>query len=286
MARLRLAILGFGRLGRACAHAVQNNAELELAGIVRRPGAPAKLPAPFGQVEVAAHLRDLGRVDAALLCVSSDAAGAVAHDVLQMRASLVECAILEGSALEAHYGAIARAAAHHRVRAMVGAGWNPGMLPLLKRAFEVLVPSGHTAVTARPGVSLHHTEAAANIPGVEDALATETRDAEGRRTRYVYAQLAQGVDPARVRAALEADPLFAGEQTLLFPVESVGALEGAGHGIFLERRGTAESGAHQNILLEARFDVPTFAARVMVEAAQRLPALKPGAHRYSLWGGA
>jgi len=148
------------------------------------------------------------------------------------------------------------------------------------------VPRGHTAVTARPGVSLHHTEAAANIPGVEDALATETRDAEGRVTRYIYAQLEQGVDPARVRTALEADPLFASEQTLLFPVESLAALAEEGHGILLERCGTAESGAHQNILLEARFDVPTFAARVMVEAARRLPALKPGAHRYSLWSGA
>jgi diaminopimelate dehydrogenase len=286
MARLRLAILGFGRLGRACAHAVQEDAELELAGVVRGPGAAAMLPAPFRQVEVAAHLRDLGRVDGALLCVPADAAGAVAHDVLQMRVSLVECAILEGAALEAHYGAIARAAAHHRVRAIVGAGWNPGMLPLLTRAFDVLVPSGHTSVTARPGVSLHHTEAAANVPGVDDALATETRDAEGRVTRYVYAQLAPGVDPARVRAALEADPLFAGERTLLFPVESIAALAEAGHGILLERRGTAASGAHQNILLEARFDVPTFAARVMVDAARRLPALKPGAHRYSLWSGA
>jgi diaminopimelate dehydrogenase len=286
MARLRLAVLGFGRLGRACAHAVQDVAELELAGVVRRPGAPAQLPAPFQQVRVATHLRDLGRADGALLCVSSDAAGAVAHDALQMRVSLVECAILEGSALEAHYGAIARAAAHHRVPAVVGAGWNPGMLPLLRRAFEVLVPRGHTAVTARPGVSLHHTEAAANIPGVEDALATEYRDPEGRVTRYVYAQLGKGADPARVRAALEADLLFAGERTLLFPIESVAALAEEGHGILLERRGTAQSGAHQNILLEARFDVPTFAARVMVDAARRLPALKPGAHRYSLWSGA
>lgn len=158
------------------------------------------------------------------------------------------------------------------------------MLPLLRRAFEVLVPGGRTTVTARPGMSLHHTEAAANIPGVEGALATESRDTEGRVVRYVYAQLDKGVDPATVRAALEADPLFAGEQTLLFPVESVAALAEEGHGILLERRGTAATGAHQNILLEARFDVPTFAARVMVEAARRLPAVKSGAHRYALWG--
>jgi diaminopimelate dehydrogenase len=284
MARLRLAVVGFGRLGHACAHAVRDAAELELAGVVRRPEAAAELPAPFRQVRVAAHLRDLGRVDGALLCVPSGAVAAVAHDVLQLHVPVVECAILEGRALVAHYEAIARAAAHHRVPAIVGAGWNPGMLPLLRRAFVVLISSGHTAVTARPGVSLHHTEAAAGIPGIEEALATEYRDAQGRITRYVHAQLEQGADPARVRTALEADPLFAGEQTLLFPVESIAALEEEGHGILLERRGTVHSGAHQNILLEARFDVPAFAARVMVDAARRLLLLGPGAHRYSLRG--
>jgi diaminopimelate dehydrogenase len=134
-------------------------------------------------------------------------------------------------------------------------------------------------------VSLHHTEAAANAPGIRAALATEQRDAAGQVRRYVYAELAPGADPARVRAALEADPLFAGEETLLFPVESVAALEEAGHGVLLERRGTAASGAHQNILFEARFEVATFAARAMVDAARRLPHLGPGAHRYSLWAG-
>lgn len=281
-ARLRLAVVGFGRLGRACAHALGDAADLELVGVVRRPGAVA-LPAPYRAVRVATHLRDLGRVDGVLLCVPPDAAAGAAHEVLQMRAPLAECARLEGGALAAHYDAIGRAAANHRVPAVVGAGWDPGMLPLFRRAFELLVPHGQTTVTSRPGVSLHHAEAAANVPGIRAALATEQRDAQGQLRRYVYAELDPAADPARVRAALEADPLFAGEETLLFPVESVAALEETGHGVLLERRGTAASGAHQNLLLEARFDVPTFAARAMVDAARRLPLLAPGAHRYSLW---
>lgn len=34
--------------------------------------------------------------------------------------------------------------------------------------------------------------------------------------------------------------------------------------------------------LEARFDAPTFAARVMLEAARGLAELAPGAHRHAL----
>jgi len=285
MRRLRLAIVGFGRLGRACAHELDHAADLELAGVVRRAESAGKLPEPFAHVAVAMHLRDLGRVDAALLCVPPTAASGVARELIQLGVALVECAMLEGRALDAHYEAIGHASRDHRVPAVVGAGWDPGMLPLLRRAYEMLIPRGHTTVSARPGVSLHHTEAARNIEGVRAALATEARDAEGRLTRYVYAELAKGADPARVEAALAADPLFAGEPTLLFPVESIAALEEEARGVVLERRGTARSGAHQNILFEARFDVPTFAARVMLDAARRLPHLMPGAHRYALSAG-
>ena len=79
-----------------------------------------------------------------------------------------------------------------------------------------------------------------------------------------------------------ADPLFVGERTLVFEVESIAALEEEGRGILLERTGTERTGAHAALLLEARFDVSTFTARIMLDAARRIPSFKPGAHRYSL----
>jgi diaminopimelate dehydrogenase len=283
MERRRFAIVGFGRLGTACAHAAWETPEVELAGVVRRPESPDKLPAPFVTVPVAAHPRDLGRLDGILLCVPPTAASDAAREILQMRVPLVECAMVEGANANAHYEAIGAAARNHHVTAVVAAGWNPGMFPLLQHAFELLVPKGTTSITTRPGVSLHHTEAARNIAGVVDALTTEYRNGEGRLTRYVYAELAKGADATRVQAALDADPLFAGERTLLFPVESIARLEEEGHGVLLERRGAAHAGAHQNIVFEARFDVASFAARVMLDAFDQLPRLKPGMHRYSLW---
>ena len=282
MSRRRLAIVGFGRLGMACAGEAAGADDLDLVGVVRRATSPGRLTAPFDRVAVATHLRDLGRVDAVLLCVPPTVASDAARDVLQLGIPLVECAILEGTAAVAHYRAIDSAARNHRVTAWVGAGWNPGILPLLKHAFEVLVPEGLTSVTARPGVDLHHTAAARGIEGVRDALATEFRGEDGRMTRYVYVELVQGADPEHVQAALDADPLFAGTRTLMFPVSNIVDLEKEGHGILLERRGTARHGAHQNLLLEARFDVPTFAARTMLDAVRRLPELPPGARRYFL----
>jgi diaminopimelate dehydrogenase len=282
--RLRLAVVGFGQLGRACVEAVRSSADLELAGVVRRPGSELRPPPPLEHIAVATHLRDLGGADAVLLCVPSAVATGMACEIVQWRMALVECAQMEQSALDRHYESITAAAHRHRVRALIGAGWDPGMLPLLRRAFELLVPRGQTTVTKRPAVSLHHTEAAKNIPGVVESLVAEFRDAEGRMKRYVYAQLEKAARPEAVQAAIAADPLFVGEETVLFPVDNIGALEQQGHGVLIERRGVAASGAHQSILLEARFDAATFAARVMLDAARRLGRLKPGAHRYALWG--
>jgi len=130
-------------------------------------------------------------------------------------------------------------------------------------------------------MSLHHTAAAELVKGVKGALCSEVRDAEGRLQRYVYVEPEKGADMQRIAAAIQADPLFVGEETLVFPVESLAALEQQGHGLWMERSGTSGQSAHQSLLLEARFDTAIFSAQVMLDAARTLPGRKPGAHAYA-----
>ncbi|MGC2518020.1 MAG: NAD(P)-binding domain-containing protein [Burkholderiales bacterium] len=280
MKRPRLAIVGYGALGRACALGLIEAGDLELAGVVRRTA--GALPAPLHRVAVAAHLRDLKQVDAALLCVPPDAALGVAREILQQRIPLVECARLEGHALQGYHDALDRAARNHRVAVITGAGWDPGVLPLIRRLFEALIPRGQTLSEKHPGLSLHHTAIAAAAGGVKDALATEHRTPGGGLQRYVYVELEQGADIGSVTRAIEADPLFVDARVHVFAVPDLAALEAAGSGIVLERRATATAGRHESLLLEARFDAPTFAARVMLDAARGLAELAPGAHRHAL----
>ena len=190
--------------------------------------------------------------------------------------------MFEGEALKRHHAAIGESARNYRTAAIVGAGWNPGVLPMLKTLFDVLIPHGHTECSNRPAVSLHHTATAAGIPGVNGALASEYRGSDGMLTRYVYVELARGIRLDAVRREIENDPMFAGEPTLVFEVPSLAEFESGGHGLVLERRGSAQKGAHQSLLLEGRFEIGTFAARVMVDAVRRIPALGPGAHGDSL----
>lgn len=263
MRRSRVAIIGFGKLGRACAQTLQERGDTELAGVVRR-----------GQ-----HVRDLAAVDVALVCVPATDTLAVSAQLLQQRLAIVECAALEGAVLEAHHAELLRVAERHRCRAFVGAGWDPGVLTLVRRAFEVLIPHGASEMTRRPAVPLHHTVEA--IPGVRAALAAEQR-AGAERQRYVYVELAPGTRLDAVQSAIAADPAFAGEHTQVFAVESVDALQAEAHGVLLERRGSGGHGAHPALLLEGRFDPVMFAARAMLDAARRLPQLERRGHRYHL----
>lgn len=281
MARLRLAIIGFGRLGRACAQAIQHDGQLLLAGIVRRAERCAEpLPPPFHEVIVADHISGLPRVDAALLCLPEEMIIGASHDLLQQGIPVVECATLHGEDFVEHKKAIDRVAIRHKTPAIVGAGWDPGALSLFRNLFALFCPHGHTEITRRPGINLHHSSLAGAIPGVKGAMATEQRSTDGIQQNYIYIELEEGYDAQQVENAIRNDPLFVGEETLVFSVESIASLEEEGHGVLMERRGSAGAAEHQLFLLEARFSEYALSAQVMVSAAKAM--MHRGKRAYSL----
>jgi diaminopimelate dehydrogenase len=289
MHRLRIAIVGFGRLGLACAEAARSDEQIVLAGVVRRPESPQTLPAPFSQIPVVSHISELSGIEAVLVCVPAEWVQGCVHDLLQHGLPVIECARLHGDGAIEHKQAIDRWAIRFERPAVVGAGWDPGALSLMRDLFVLLTPKGHTEISHRPGVSLHHTTAAASVPGVKGALSTEHRDAEGRVQRYVYVELAEGAAFEKVEAAVAADPLFGGDGTAVFQVESLAALEDE-HGVLLERHGSAGRTKHQYLLFEARLSETALCAQMMLAAARALPGLKPRAHSLfdlplgALWG--
>jgi diaminopimelate dehydrogenase len=63
------------------------------------------------------------------------------------------------------------------------------VLSVLSGAFEMLMPQGRTHFHRHPGISLHHTAAAARVPGVKDALAGQYRGEHGAPQHLVYVEL-------------------------------------------------------------------------------------------------
>lgn len=65
--KLRVAIVGYGNVGKYTLEAVQAAPDMELAGVVRRSPAGAQPPELAG-VKVVADIRELEGVQGALLC--------------------------------------------------------------------------------------------------------------------------------------------------------------------------------------------------------------------------
>ena len=287
MKKMRLAIIGLGNLGRKCVEAIFADPTKELAGIVRR----TVTSSGFGpDVPVVTHISELKDIDAALICVPAHEVMGVAKNLLQSRIPVVECARLHGEAFLSYKSEIHRVALLHKLPAVVGAGCDPGALSLFRSYFALLAPHGHTEISLHTGSSLHHTLAAEGIKGVRKALATELKSIGGTVQRYVYVELEPLADAAEVERIIVNDPVFLDEQTLVFPVPSIAALEETNRGVLLERHGKSGDAGHSSFLLEARFDEAGLAAQMMLAAAQSLLALKAGAHSLldlplvALWG--
>lgn len=291
MKKIGIAIIGYGKVGKACGELLLSNDDLTLAGMIRRPESLAQpLPEIFHGIPVVSRLGELRDVRCALLCVPPDMTGGMSHDILQMGIPIVECAMLHGQAFRAHKEAIHRAAIRHKVPAIVGAGWDPGAVSLFRSLFAMLIPNGHNQTSHHSGKNLHHTITVESVPGVKNALCTERRTPEGILQRYIYVEMEQEADQERVIEAIRSDPLFLHEETLVFPVDTVAALEEQDQGLMLERRGRVGPIGHQHLLMEARIDVVILTAEIMLSAARALPTLQAGAYSLqeiplaNLWG--
>jgi diaminopimelate dehydrogenase len=276
---LRLAVVGFGRVGQVCAEFISLSHDLSLAAIVRRAAsARGTLPETLRSIPMTTHIGQARDVDAALLCVPTNAVMETAFQILQHGIPIVDCATLHGEALHAHKHAIHKAAVHHRAPAIVGAGWDPGALSVFRSWFALLTPGGATETRHHTGISLRHTTVARNVAGVKDALCAEIRATDGKLQRYVYVELEEGADTDMITQAIRADPLFLQEDTQVFPVVSLADLEQEGRGVVLDRRGPPGRLGHHHLLLEARLDDTVLTAQVMVAAARALSQLDPGAY--------
>jgi diaminopimelate dehydrogenase len=139
----RLAIIGLGRLGKACGEAIVATEDLALAGIVRRPESLNQpLPSALRGVAVAPHASELGSFDTALICLPTAVALEAATDLLQHRLPIVEATTVPSATYQSYKREVDRVALRHKVAAVIGAGGEPGMLSVFRGLFAVLCPKG------------------------------------------------------------------------------------------------------------------------------------------------
>lgn len=165
---IRVAINGYGNLGRGAQQAISRNDDMELVVVFTRRD-PAALDAGGATV---AHVDDMAawvdKVDVCLNCGGSatdltDQGPAAAKffntvDSFDTHAKIPE--------YFAAVDAAARVAGHV---ALISTGWDPGLFSMLRVLGEAVLPTGSTTTFWGPGVSQGHSDALRRIEGVADA---------------------------------------------------------------------------------------------------------------------
>ncbi|MDR2837589.1 MAG: diaminopimelate dehydrogenase [Azonexus sp.] len=280
MKALRIAVVGYGNIGRYAVEAVEAAPDMELAGVVRRSAATSAEEAKqLAGIKVVTDVEQLGKVDVAILCGPTRSIPETAPHYLARGIHTVDSYDIHGESLWQLRSDLDAVGKKHNSVAVVSAGWDPGSDSLLRALLLAMAPKGITYTNFGPGMSMGHSVCAKGKPGVKDALSMTIPTGTGVHRRMVYVELEPGADLSAVSAAIKADAYFAHDDTRVFAVPSIDEIKDMGHGVQMERKGV--SGATQNQLFEFRMTInnPALTSQIMISCARAAARhLKPGAY--------
>ena len=270
LSKTRVAVVGYGNIGKYAVEAINEAPDMELAGIVRRSVSKGE--------QAVSDVRELGKVDVALLCCPTRNVPETAKKYLAMGINTVDSFDIHGAPLWELREQLDEVAKNHNVAAIISAGWDPGTDSMLRVMLEAMAPKGITYTNFGPGMSMGHTVAVKSIKGVRNALSMTIPAGTGIHHRLVYVEIEPDVDFADVEKAIKTDAYFVKDHTIVSKVDSVDTLLDVGHGAFIERKGV--SGATHNQLFEFRMKInnPALTAQVMTSCARAAMRQKPGAY--------
>ncbi len=276
MQKIRAAVVGYGNIGRYALQALQAAADFEVAGVVRRNGAANK-PEELANITVVSDIRELGKVDVAILATPTRSVEIYAKEMLALGINTVDSFDIH-SQITTLRRSLDEAAKENGAVSIISAGWDPGSDSVVRALLQAVAPKGITYTNFGPGMSMGHTVAVKAIEGVKAALSMTIPTGTGIHRRMVYIELAEGHDFATVAAAIKADPYFVNDETHVVEVPCVEDVIDMGHGVNLTRKGV--SGTTQNQLFEfnMRINNPALTGQVLVCAARASMRQRPGCY--------
>lgn len=247
---IKVAILGYGNIGKYAEEAVMSAPDMALAGIYH-------------------HRDDLEAItaDVVLLCTPTRAVEQFASFFAQRGICTVDSFDIHNQiyALRSHLMPVCVA---NKCVSVISAGWDPGSDSMIRALLLALAPKGITYTNFGPGRSMGHSVAAKAIEGVKDALSMTIPLGTGVHRRMVYVELEQGADFKAVEAAILADDYFAHDETHVIAVPDVDALNNVAHGVNLVRSGVSGATHNQRFEFNMTINNPALTAQVMVSSAR------------------
>ena len=247
---IKIAILGYGNIGRAAEEAIKAAPDMELVGIYHHN-----------------DCLDCINADAVLICTPTREVQKFATVLAARGICTVDSFDIHGEIwnLRSSLDAVCQA---NRSVSILSAGWDPGTDSMVRALLMAMAPKGLTYTNFGPGRSMGHTVAAKAIKGVKNALSMTIPLGTGIHRRMVYIELEDGADFKNVEAAILADDYFAHDETHVILVDSVDALNNVAHGVNLVRSGVSGETHNQRFEFNMTINNPALTGQVMVSCAR------------------
>lgn len=276
MEKIRVAIVGYGNIGKYALDAVETAPDMELVGIVRRQGAENK-PAELADITVVKDITELENVDVAILATPTRKVEEYAKKCLALGINTVDSFDIHTQIVDLRRSLDAAAKEHNAV-SIISAGWDPGSDSIVRSLMQSLAPKGVSYTNFGPGRSMGHSVAVRAIEGVKDALSMTIPVGTGIHRRMVYVELEEGADFKTVEAAIKADPYFVNDETHVQQVPCVDDLNDVGHGVNLVRKGVSGKTHNQLFEFNMKINNPALTAQVLINVARASMKQQPGAY--------
>ena len=293
---MKIAIYGYGNLGRGVECAVINSSDAELFGVFTRR-APESVKTVSGAAVY--HVDDLlkykDEIDVVIIC------GGSATDLPKMTPDLAKNFNVVDSfdthaKIPEHFANVDAVAKENGRTALISGGWDPGMFSINRLYASAVLPDGKDYTFWGKGVSQGHSDAIRRIDGVKDAkqytvpideALTAVRSGSGpdlttreKHLRECFVVAEEGADLARIENEIKTMPnYFADYDTIVhFITEEELKRDHAGipHGGFVIRTGKTGINHENTHVIEYSLKLdsnPEFTASVLVAYARAITKL-------------
>ena len=222
---IRLAIVGYGNLGRGVEAAVRQNKDMTLCAVfTRRDPSTVVLQTPDIPVLAMEALEEWeDKLDVLILCGGSATDLPVMTPALARKFNVIDSFDNHGK-IPQHYAAVDAAALEGGHVAVISVGWDPGLFSLNRLYGGAVLPEGKDYTFWGRGISQGHSDAVRRIPGVADcrqytipvaAAMDAVRDGQNpelttreKHPRYCYVVAEEGADKAAIESAIKTMPNY------------------------------------------------------------------------------
>jgi len=274
---LKIAIAGFGNVGKCVYEALKNAPDMSLKCIVKRT--ETDIPAELKDIWVTdiKDIRKYGDIDAAILTLPTRSCPDMAEALLEMGICTVDSYDIHKNIWDLKCR-LDKAAKKSGKASIISAGWDPGSDSVVRALLEAMTPRGLTYTNFGPGMSMGHSVAVKAVEGVENALSMTIPVGAGVHRRMVYVQLKSGASFEKVAQMIKTDPYFINDETHVMQVENIDAILDVGSGVHIMRKGVSGDTHNQIMEYSMRINNPALTGQVLVSSARAVVKQQPGCY--------